>query len=91
MEFSLDPIQFERPLDTPVELLGKLSNSFQKKGGLLARTGVMENTLKEVRSELAFWDENTPRPVFFLTPTPAQKRGQWWVRCWFCLSAQPLS
>lgn len=42
-------------LDSPVELLGKLSNRVFKRGRLSTQTVVMEDILKEVRFELAFW------------------------------------
>lgn len=54
MEFFLGHIQSVGP-DTPVELLGKLSHGVFKRGRLSTQTAVMEDILKEVRFELAFW------------------------------------
>lgn len=50
-------------LGTPVELLGWLSRRVFRRGSLPARTGVMEVILKEVRFELAFWEEYMPSLV----------------------------
>lgn len=47
---------------------------FSKGEGPPARTGVTEDIVKEVRFELAFWEENAPSPVFSPTP-PLHRRG----------------